>query len=261
MTPDNNITSPYIYNLGTSVAAPLVTGTIGLMLGVDANPCLYPIEIESILKLTSVRNDLLPLNLPYQGQLGAGRLDSFAAVDMALDMALPTGTVEVKDRFINRWDYVLKTSPYEILMSNNTVINNATIDFTARNNITVLSGDYAPTIGSIGFIELNINSINNSCNTPIQNRSYANSSNSILPNKIQIKLYPNPNKGSFSISLIDKEVKDLSVSVFDIFGKLVYQTKANQSEFELNISNLPRGIYLVKLSSNSINETLKFIRE
>ncbi len=39
----------YKYNMGTSFASPIVTGIVGLM--VDANPCLYPDEIESILKL------------------------------------------------------------------------------------------------------------------------------------------------------------------------------------------------------------------
>ena len=69
----------YSWGSGTSYSAPFVTGTIGLMLSV--NPCLTSEEIEYILKETAVNVDAL--NPQFAGQLGAGRLDSEAAVLMA----------------------------------------------------------------------------------------------------------------------------------------------------------------------------------
>lgn len=72
----------YLTGNGTSFAAPYVSGTVGLMLSV--NPCLTPDEIETILKTTAV--DIYNENPSFLGKLGAGRLDAFAAVQMAKEM-------------------------------------------------------------------------------------------------------------------------------------------------------------------------------
>ncbi|MFN6015307.1 MAG: S8 family serine peptidase, partial [Flavobacteriales bacterium] len=61
---------------GSSFAAPLVSGTIALML--DVNPCLSFEQVEEILKSTAVNIDAVNPN--YIGQLGAGRLNAGAAV-------------------------------------------------------------------------------------------------------------------------------------------------------------------------------------
>jgi hypothetical protein len=67
---------------GTSASAPLVTGTIGLMLA--AKSCLKPGAVEYILKTTadkSINNTTLhPENAPFVNTSGAGRLDAGAAV-------------------------------------------------------------------------------------------------------------------------------------------------------------------------------------
>lgn len=72
----------YLTGNGTSFAAPYVAGTVGLML--SANPCLSPAEVEMILKSTAVSVDTQ--NAIYNGELGAGRLDAYAAVQMAQDL-------------------------------------------------------------------------------------------------------------------------------------------------------------------------------
>ncbi len=86
--PSVNVTTTQLHNVGdgygsstgTSIAAPLVSGTISLMLSV--NPCLSPAEIEEILKATADPIDDAHL---FPGQLGAGRLNAYRAVEMALE--------------------------------------------------------------------------------------------------------------------------------------------------------------------------------
>lgn len=68
--------------IGTSMAAPAVTGTVALML--EANPNLKAAQIRDILLRTAVKDDAVkttgnPL------QWGAGKLDSYAAVKEALN--------------------------------------------------------------------------------------------------------------------------------------------------------------------------------
>lgn len=69
----------YLSSSGTSYAAPLVTGTVGLMLAV--NPCLSVDNIEYILKNSSTNIDAL--NPSYMGKIGSGRLNAANAVAMA----------------------------------------------------------------------------------------------------------------------------------------------------------------------------------
>jgi hypothetical protein len=67
---------------GTSLAAPLVAGTAGLILSVDS--CYTPYQLEYILK-KSANDSVLsyPHNLKYAGKLGAGALNAEKAVKMA----------------------------------------------------------------------------------------------------------------------------------------------------------------------------------
>jgi len=89
-------TAPGVYTTGsgTSFAAPLVSGTIALMLA--KNPCLTPEQIEYILKTSAVNIDALNPN--YIGKLGAGRLDAEAALIMAANFSTYTvqGTTAVE---------------------------------------------------------------------------------------------------------------------------------------------------------------------
>ena len=66
--------SNYVY--GTSFAAPLVSGTIALML--EVNPCLTSEQVETILKETSTNID--SKNPNYIGIIGAGRLNAGEAL-------------------------------------------------------------------------------------------------------------------------------------------------------------------------------------
>lgn len=73
-----NTNNGYHGGWGTSFAAPLVSGTIGLMLSV--NPCLTPSDVENILKLTA---DPIADAASFPNLLGAGRLNAYQAVLMA----------------------------------------------------------------------------------------------------------------------------------------------------------------------------------
>lgn len=66
----------YLFGSGTSYAAPMVAGTVGLMVSLD--PELTNAEIEFILCETAA--DITAQNPDYIGQIGAGRLDAGYAV-------------------------------------------------------------------------------------------------------------------------------------------------------------------------------------
>jgi len=68
----------------TSPAAPLVSGTVGLMFSL--NPNLSVDEVNTIIKLTSTNIDHIKANAPFAGKYGAGSLHTGRAVKFTHDM-------------------------------------------------------------------------------------------------------------------------------------------------------------------------------
>ena len=62
----------------------------------------------------------------------------------------------------------------------------------------------------------------------------------------QIKIYPNPSNGEFRIEK-SNEIKSLKVEVYDIYGKIIFSKISNNNLTNINLNNLAKGIYTVKL--------------
>jgi hypothetical protein len=77
--------------------------------------------------------------------------------------------------------------------------------------------------------------------------------NGVAQNELEksISLYPNPNNGHFALS-IDEPGHDLNITLLNIEGTQVfekhYKDLANFNQ-ELDLSYLPQGIYLLKISN------------
>jgi hypothetical protein len=70
--------------------------------------------------------------------------------------------------------------------------------------------------------------------------------------KNDITLYPNPNGGIFT--LVKNSEEDATIQVYDINGKIVYQSVTKEEKTELNLSHLETGIYMLQLlNTNTIN--------
>jgi hypothetical protein len=75
-----------------------------------------------------------------------------------------------------------------------------------------------------------------------------------------LKVSPNPAKDQLNIEWLVKYT-DASISMFDVNGKMVYEHKANPgfNSFNVNVSEFPRGIYYLKVSTGNTGEALKVI--
>ncbi|WP_143392423.1 T9SS type A sorting domain-containing protein, partial [Flavobacterium psychrophilum] len=60
---------------------------------------------------------------------------------------------------------------------------------------------------------------------------------------------------------LNKPISEIDITIFDTFGKLIYQTKTDGKDLELSIPNLASGLYIVKLNSKEQTETLKFLEQ
>lgn len=80
----------------------------------------------------------------------------------------------------------------------------------------------------------------------------------------EIKIFPNPSPGIFTIKL-DGSVKNevIDIEAYNQLGEKVYhtQTKLNEDQLDVNISNLPQGTYLLRFHSNNIERTAKVLKQ
>jgi len=72
-----------------------------------------------------------------------------------------------------------------------------------------------------------------------------------------IKLYPNPAVNELTVETFEKGI----LSVFNLNGELLLQLKITESTTKIDITTLPKGLYLLKLVGEKDVRTGKFIKE
>jgi len=71
----------------------------------------------------------------------------------------------------------------------------------------------------------------------------------------KVSIYPNPSSGVVTFT----QAKDLKVSVYDIFGKEIFNSELLSNNEELDLSNFSAGVYLVNITDGNKKETRKLI--
>jgi hypothetical protein len=80
-----------------------------------------------------------------------------------------------------------------------------------------------------------------------------------LGNKITI--YPNPSDGIYYFNLTEEDA-DTQIQVFNLLGEQVFSNLLlGKQENEIDLSNLAKGCYLVKLSNLENTTTQKLIKK
>ncbi|MCB8964283.1 MAG: T9SS type A sorting domain-containing protein [Bacteroidales bacterium] len=143
--------------------------------------------------------------------------------------------------------YVKKGTESWTLFNNglpNVVVNELEIYYDANPVNSVL---YSATYGR-GLWKSNLASFT----VGVQSEGFENS---------DIKLYPNPSNGMVSVSFA-KHYGAVSLMVMDMMGKIVYNEQlAGEGIVDLNLSHLPKGVYLVKMGVNGSEINSKLVIE
>ncbi len=71
-----------------------------------------------------------------------------------------------------------------------------------------------------------------------------------------IKLYPNPSSSIVRIS----NVEQVDVQVTDLLGKVVLNLKNVTDQTDINVSALQNGVYLFTVKNETVNQTVKFVK-
>jgi len=72
------------------------------------------------------------------------------------------------------------------------------------------------------------------------------------PSAPELHIYPNPNQGSFTLSINGLNGEDYTMRIFNIIGQMVYVEAINDLSGnitqQIDISNLPAGLYTIELN-------------
>ena len=71
-------------------------------------------------------------------------------------------------------------------------------------------------------------------------------------------VYPNPSTGQVNLDIADGNI--VSVCLIDVYGKTVYEEKGIQSDKNLNLAYLSKGLYFMLIKNKSENQTIKFLK-
>ena len=89
------------------------------------------------------------------------------------------------------------------------------------------------------------------------------SGNAVTPTDVQFDIYPNPGDGLFNLSLSCEIESEISITVLDGLGRLLYSSKwhvsKGQNFNQLNLNSLSEGVYLVKVQQGDMSRTKKIV--
>jgi len=80
-----------------------------------------------------------------------------------------------------------------------------------------------------------------------------------LSNNTSVKVYPNPNSGSFVVETEDTGVKE--IELIDLSGRVVFSENTENQNFKIDIQNLANGVYRLKVSSDKGTVIMKVIKQ
>ncbi|MGP8215482.1 MAG: T9SS type A sorting domain-containing protein [Bacteroidia bacterium] len=90
--------------------------------------------------------------------------------------------------------------------------------------------------------------------------------NEISDNKADINLFPNPNNGVFTVSVnVNSNEKNTMLILADLTGRVIYKEQsdvyAGKSSIPIDISNLAKGTYFLKISNSQYSSFKKVVIE
>ncbi len=127
-----------------------------------------------------------------------------------------------------------------------------------HNNVSYLGG-FSFDENYVDYLEQTVS------DTLIQQEEKITDENEVLTDKFEAKVFPNPTSDftQLEINVLAKE--KYLIEVYDLNGKRISQIINQQLEagnytYRINLSNFEAGIYIIKIVTNTQNETVKVIK-
>jgi len=244
------------------------------------NNFLYNANLDafwwSLIPNTGLDNVLIANNTVINGNFHTGHFafNNIINVNSSIINNIFTGNVLVPDNqgltfSSNNW----LTTPPTNAMGNGDVIGNPLILSIGNTNAGQLTGDYfkltnnSPCIQS-GIVLTDVSQDffeNNRDNLPDIGGHEFSIVLSIEQNNFnnEIKVFPNPNKGIFYISLKNSLIEDATINIYNNLGLIVYKETIKKQDLinktEIRLNSIATGVYFIKIISNNQTFTKRII--
>ena len=107
-----------------------------------------------------------------------------------------------------------------------------------------------------------IKALNGYCESDLSNEACKTflDINTVETNNFNAYLYPNPTENKTTLR-IDGLKENALVRIYDITGRLIktLELNANDKELEIDVQNLVKGVYNIRITNSTINITKKLI--
>jgi len=76
----------------------------------------------------------------------------------------------------------------------------------------------------------------------------------------EIKIFPNPNNGQFTIQLPENYSDATTIEIYNTLGELVFSKTENKKQITINVESLSEGIYFMKTKNENNYTSTRFIK-
>lgn len=128
----------------------------------------------------------------------------------------------------------------DILISDTTIVINATDSLNYNGQVYTNSGVYSQTLTT-----------NMGCDSIVTLVLYLSYTEieELITNSTKFSIYPNPANSDFTIQLNDEaELESVSIQLFDALGRVVRKEQLTNSKTTFSVQNIKPGIYMVSIS-------------
>jgi hypothetical protein len=140
------------------------------------------------------------------------------------------------------------------------VLAGGSVNLIAGGNIIFLPGT---TVFDGGYLHGTITSAGVFCNSPVMKESGISALDPSEAGEVQFRIFPNPATTEVNVSV--SGISDKQQSVLDLFGirgnKLFTRTLTGSENISFSVSDLPPGIYTLRLISGDKVQTRKLVRQ
>jgi subtilisin family serine protease len=243
---EDSVTTPtYTYQVGTSMSAPFVTGIVALMK--DTYPNLSPDDVDLALS-----NDRLTVDLGLLGkdnQYGYGRIDAAKSIQHALELLVgsndPFPPKLASSKTLLRLGYNKNVDSFLLFNRGDGTLLVSDI----QTNDDALSVTLPETEDGLGDYQINLDRTN------LSEGSYASSINitsdvgdlliNIHYEVLPVGVSPDANSGEIYSILFDTDTLQMAA---------ITQSSAVNGQYDLEISDIPAGVYYLISGSDSDND-------
>lgn len=201
----------------------------------------------------SVTGNTVKFSAPVPGaDWGTTPVNLYAYVDAADTTPAGTQTVQISGNFPG-------TMMVDDGMGHFTISANLASFFPVGTTINNIKFIYAVTDGGTGYYQ------NPSGGTPgfsVNDSAHATGYTPVTIASLAVSDLQNAKKNSFISNgkLYTKQIGDLDITVYDMTGKVVKQSKLKSSDSAIDLNINQTGTYMVKVSNGSQTEVVKFIK-